>query len=360
MDRHSNIELLRIISMLLIIMFHYSIYGGFTFDTSHLSLNKIIIQFLSAGGQVGVNCFVLITGFFLIKSNFTFEKLFKLSISVATYSVSIYIVFLACGLTDFNIRNTVKYFFPIIFYQYWFVTNYVLIYIFSPFINEYIKSINRQKHLNIILLLTIIWSLIPTVTSANFHFSPLIWFFILYLISAYIRIYPDNFLEKLSLSSFIYIFLLILFSILFLDIAGTKINILGRNACYFIKINSLPLLACSLSLFIGLKNHKINSYKILNTISSSTLGVYLIHDNNLVRNILWTEIFKNNQYLQSNYLFLHAVLTTIIIFIICIIIDKIKKIFIDAYFFRLYTVILKSKIINILSKYFTAHHRTQQ
>lgn len=64
--RQSNFELLRILAILFIISFHYVYKGGFNYDS--LSVNKMIINVFTMVGEVGVNLFVLITGYFLIQS----------------------------------------------------------------------------------------------------------------------------------------------------------------------------------------------------------------------------------------------------------------------------------------------------
>ena len=335
-------------SMLLIIMHHYTLHGGFHLYTSHVSLNTIFLHYLLAGGKLGVNCFVLITGFFLVKSKFTFVKLFKITFSVFTYSILIYTLFYSYGLINYNIRQIIRIFFPIIFNEYWFATNYTLLYIFSPFLNNFINCITREQHFKLIALFVLTWSIVPTITSANFIFSPTIWFAILYFISAYIRLYQNNLLEKFNLKTFFIIYACILLSIALLDIIGLKINFLGRNSCYFTEMNSFPLLLCSLSLFIGFNNFKTKQSKIINLISSSMFGIYLIHDNNIVRGFLWTKILKNNQYYESNYLFLHAFISVLLVFFTCIIIDKIKQNIIDNPFFYLFNRFSKSKNIPII------------
>ena len=45
-----------------------------TFDNG-ITINKMIIQFLSIGGEIGVNCFILISGYFLVDSQFKTKKL---------------------------------------------------------------------------------------------------------------------------------------------------------------------------------------------------------------------------------------------------------------------------------------------
>lgn len=47
--RRSNIELLRIISMLFILAHHFSVHGGFDVLKESVSLNRIWVQFLQMG-----------------------------------------------------------------------------------------------------------------------------------------------------------------------------------------------------------------------------------------------------------------------------------------------------------------------
>ena len=62
--RNSNIELLRIVSMVLIAMFHFSVHGAWP-ENGPLA-SDTAVEMLSFGGKVGVNCFVLITGYFMV------------------------------------------------------------------------------------------------------------------------------------------------------------------------------------------------------------------------------------------------------------------------------------------------------
>lgn len=78
--RDSNIELYRIILMLLIIAHHYVVNSGIVEVLYENPINfKSIIMFLfGAWGKIGINCFILITGFFMCKSNISLKKFLKL------------------------------------------------------------------------------------------------------------------------------------------------------------------------------------------------------------------------------------------------------------------------------------------
>lgn len=63
--RESNIELLRIVSMALIVLYHIMFHGVLQGETE-VSGNpdQLIALFMAVGGKTGVGIFVLISGFF--------------------------------------------------------------------------------------------------------------------------------------------------------------------------------------------------------------------------------------------------------------------------------------------------------
>ena len=80
-ERNSSFELLRIISMVLIVSFHYVYHAGFDF-LAPFSPRLYFIQCIDMGGNLGVNLFVLISGYFLCKSTFKWQKIIKLELQV--------------------------------------------------------------------------------------------------------------------------------------------------------------------------------------------------------------------------------------------------------------------------------------
>ena len=64
--RDSRIELLRIVSIILIILFHITLYSGFSIVKDNLSFNYILHVMLGIFGKVGVVLFVAITSWFYV------------------------------------------------------------------------------------------------------------------------------------------------------------------------------------------------------------------------------------------------------------------------------------------------------
>ena len=79
LHRKSNFELLRIIAMLMIMGSHFACHSGFLFPNSSITVNRLWIQFLTIGGKLGVDIFVLISGYFLINvQKIHFEKVIRI------------------------------------------------------------------------------------------------------------------------------------------------------------------------------------------------------------------------------------------------------------------------------------------
>lgn len=74
-ERNTNLEMLRIISMILIVMSHSDDWMGLAeFYSEIVCLNKFITDWLHVGGQIGVGCFLLISGYFMIDKQITSKK----------------------------------------------------------------------------------------------------------------------------------------------------------------------------------------------------------------------------------------------------------------------------------------------
>ena len=106
--RTSNIELLRIISMLAIIAHHYVVNSGiqeyFTYG-SFPDRNMLFLQLWGMWGKTAINVFVLISGYFMCTSNLTWKRFLKVYLEVKFYILLGYFVFVGSGYTAFHGRE---------------------------------------------------------------------------------------------------------------------------------------------------------------------------------------------------------------------------------------------------------------
>ena len=325
--RDSSIELLRIISMVMIIFHHFAVHGGFQWNTSSLSISRFWYNFLTMGGKTGVDIFVLISGYFLVNRKgpiFNFKRILKLWGQVFFYSN---IFFLSVGMNDGGILSLIKVFFPITFSSWWFASTYFVLFLIHPFLNRLIHSLDRKLYQSLLVLLVICWCIIPTFTTSKYEGNSLLWFVTLYAISGYARIYGFN--PKLKSRHYfilwgIFSILTYLSSVAF-TFLGTKWSIFASHATYFYGQNKLPILLVSLTLFMAFSTLKMRYHKWINIIASATFGVYLIHDNDFVRPFLWLNVFKNAQYQDSLMLIPYSIGVVIVVYAVCTLIDLFRQ-----------------------------------
>ena len=95
-ERQSNLELLRIITMFLIVAHHYVVNSGVTavFSLESLNSRTIFLQLWGMWGKTGINIFVLISGYFMCQSRLTWKRYAKIYLEAKFYRVIIFIIFL--------------------------------------------------------------------------------------------------------------------------------------------------------------------------------------------------------------------------------------------------------------------------
>ena len=196
-QRNANMDLLRIVSMLLIIFLHSIDHSGVLEAAIPGTGMYYYVYFGYYLAQVCVNCFVLLSGYFMIESKFRPSKLITLWLEVVFYSLVIRIIWFATGQKAFSIVSLISCFFPVLTGRYWFITIYFGLYLISPFLNIAIRAMTKRQFtaLNLILfVLFSVWnSLHPSIAGMNSGGGwGLAWFIVLYFAAAWFRLYREN------------------------------------------------------------------------------------------------------------------------------------------------------------------------
>ena len=354
MKRNSNIELLRIISIFMIILSHYTVHNGIANELLPLGLNRYILE-ISTLGNIGVIIFLLITGYYNIEKQnpFKIKKLLLLYFQVLFYSITIYCIFVTLGKEKFLLSDLIKNSLPITYKKYWFITAYVVMYIFTPFINKLLNSLTNKEHTLFIIIGIAILTL-KLITKQDLYISEVGSFIIFYSIGAFLKKYPSNYFSKKKNITKVFIISIccLLISVALLDIIGTKYNFIAKHSTCLFSKNSIVSILFAVSLFNIFINKKEKNIRFINTISKSVLGVYLISDNFLIRRILWNDILRCREYVLSKYLLLHMIISIVIVFSLCILIDYLRIKIIEPIFIKIYdkTILLFKKRKNSNAK----------
>lgn len=319
-SRSSNFELLRIIAMFGIILCHCCTHG-FSYDAAtEFNLNIALGRGMTVLGICGNYIFMLISGYFLCTSNFTWKKFFNIWIQMffwTTVFTSAKIGFDIYSGETLSSRDLFGYL-PVLSNASWYASSYLIFYVFLPFLNKLTENLNRKEHLTLTVILLVLGSIITNLYfQSAFRPGNLYNFIMLYFVAAYIRKYAPEFSSKCAVNLFSGIGLIALYFIFVILIYLPGKN-LEWNTKVHLNLAAMMLFApASIFIFCGFKNLNIGSIKAVNFIASLTFGIYLIHDNSKLRPVLWNKIIKPSQYSDRKDMILIFLGITAVIFIVC-------------------------------------------
>jgi len=336
--RDSNIELYRIICMLLIVAHHYVVNSGLMaidgpIQENPTSWQSIFLLLIGAWGKTGINCFVFITGWFMSNSRITFTKFVKLFTEVFFYIIVIFCVFSVSGYEPFSFGGFVKTIIPYISIKDGFTSCFLVYYIAIPFLNILMDNLDEKKHRCIILLVSFIYIALGSIHKVAMNYFT--WFIVLHLIAGLIRRYPKDVYEKKNIWGIISFFSLILScaSVIAMVYLSGKYGFNGKYYLFVQDVNTLLPVITGISSFLFFKNLNMGYCSIINVIASSTFGVLLIHANSdTMRRWLWQDVLNNVGMYSSDLLVVHVIGSVIGVFIVCTLIDQIRIILLEKPF----------------------------
>lgn len=373
-QRKSGIELLRIICMLMIIVLHAYTYGGLNQLSNAQGGNfEVMSDFIWSFFRTPVNVFMIITGYFMSKDVLDFKKSYrripKVYATMLFYSILLTILaFAIYSHNSFSIPNetadtltsadkleidtmndlserfavysVIKMFFPLLSKQWYFLTNYVIILLLSPFINKVLVEIDKKQFKILLGLLFVFLSIYPTISTMGGlkeifsttkvlpieYGKSMISFLFMFIIGAYLkRFVKDD--EKLHFKYLGYfVGLCIIDFSLYYFLGNVMLNKVGLyNGSVFGQFSNPFVILESVSIFLFFRGFQFKS-RVINYIAGTTIGIYAIHEHPLMRGFIWSHNELGDPNLYNNFLGIMFVIATIFeIFIICSVIDMARQ-----------------------------------
>lgn len=336
-ERNHGIDLFRVLLALMVISIHFNA-GG----TGKVLMNASVVPWKWIAGGVttlcypAVNCYVLISGFFMYKQKASLRKqirsLSKLWLAIVFYSVIGYIGVVAIFGKDFSCIELLKRFFPVSRGTWWFFTVYFALALLSPFMNAMIDALDKTYHKMLILILLIMCSIIPMFMNwegqlgSNYGYS-LLWFFVLYVTGAYISRYIDGLIKdsnrrKVSLMGGVAFFI----SSLIVFCSGPVLRRLGISLSPFAPYNSPFTYVQAISLLLFFMNVKVNKRftKIIVSTSGLSLASYMFHCQEDISSVLWSNL-EPWKYANSPMIIIVFLITIMAIYIVSILTEFIRN-----------------------------------
>ena len=338
--RSSNLELYRIVCMLMIVAHHFVVNSGLMEAGGPLlehpdTVNTVFLWIFGMWGKTGINCFLMITGYFMCKSQISVKKFLKLLLQIYFYNWAIFAIFAIAGYQAVTPLNLGKLLIPFWGFNNNFTSCFIIFYLLIPFLTILIQHLNQRQHLLLVLLTTVCYTLFGSVPTFTVTFNYITWFSIIFFIASYIRLYPIPLFERKGLWGWL--------TLLF--VVGAMLNVavmqhFTHKVFYFVDdSNKFFALAVAFCSFLWFKNMNIKQSQFINAVGSTCFGVLLIHSNSdAMRTWLWNDTFDclGHYELPIGKLVLFSIGAVVIIFTACSLIDYLRIIWLEKPFFKWY------------------------
>lgn len=310
-ERNSTLELLRIFCILGILCMHLC---G-TFSESGNIVTLIQLNAVNSLFNICVSIFILISGYFGITRRI--DKMFSLWCIVIFYSILGAAVPILLGNPP-ELTSLFKSLFPTVTGKYWYFTTYLILWLFSPYLNRISEALTQRHFKILLLLLVLVFYVFPTF----FYFEIIkdngkgpVNMLIVYLIGRYLNKYPVHPAAWKKVCCFS-LSITAAFALNF-----TTSLLRGRAFAPFARDNSLFMLCGAVCCFLCFKEKAIHS-AFINLISKNIFAVYIseiilrniIHDYSVIS-------FLNGKW----YLFFTVFGLSLVIFTVCSLFESLRK-----------------------------------
>ena len=330
-ERNYGIDLLRIVSMMMVVTLHVLGHGGVLKGTSMLTVNYEVAWALEILSYCAVNCYALISGYVGVESRFKLTNIILIWLQAAFYSVLL-TALCAYLSPDIYMDSVWKAFTPLQNDTYWYFTAYFFVFFFTPFINAAVNSLSSNQLKVIGVLLVLLACILPMFLKNDIFFLnngySALWILIMYVLGGIIK--KTGFMQKLKWYVLAFLYLLACF------ITWAEkyfVDYIKSNATHTIDLKSkldsytsVTIVLAAIVLLVLFSKMKIGkvSSKIISFFATLTFGVYLIHEMPLIRNMFMKGRFVEYAAMDALKMLGYVALTVVSIFLLCAFIEYLR------------------------------------
>ena len=318
-QRVLGMDLLRVVAMLMVVILHVLFHGGVVNATPRTSVRGMLLWLFWAENYCAVDLFVLASGWLLATKRFRPARILTLCIQVYFTSIAIRIVAGLCCSVPLRWNSFLS--------DYWFWNSYLILVLLSPIVNAGLQALltqwSRGRLWTLLAVLTFLMSGLP-IRGIDNGYGPL-WLLIPYAVGAAIRMTSTGELSSRARKTLPWM-------ALSLPVAGVAVRFLcwkaGLETPFFLhpyRYHSPLVLATGVCWLLFFSNLHIQSIPgILRLAAATSFGVYLIHDNPIIRGTIVQNRFAGLGDKPLPVLFAGLIVSTIGIYAACMVLDGIR------------------------------------
>ena len=335
--RQSNIELLRVLCMLGVVVLHFNnpVIGGAIDKVAPASMHRLVLCVAESIAVCAVDLFVLITGYFLCTSSKSRSvvKPIKLLVQVIVFNEAWYLIESLIHHRPIDMKYGLFYY---LFPASYFAILYVAVYLVSPLINRAFDGMQDANLDKVVALLVVLFSVEPYAVEMIEHKTGMSFvglsfisaygngdgynivnFILMYVIGLWVRHREDSIKKVLSW---------IIFLIWIVDVA-IIVWATQYDWNYALEYLSPFVVAQAVLLFVLFSRLSIQS-RIINSLAKATFSVYLL-------NGFMLQYVDVNKIVNQNILvmIIEIVIVAIVIYVLCWILEMIYSFIADRVIF---------------------------
>ncbi len=296
--RKYSLDLLKIYATVMVLLLHVDGFVLEQFSEDAYPLSTLIMYFLAeAFAYPAIHLFVMIGSWFMIEKVNTLKQITKVWSQTWVVTMAGLIGFVAVVKQSPGIMGGVSCVFPFLGRAYWFVTEYIILVMLSPFLNKGIKALRMQELFTVTIIFGCAVCVLPTLLSMFPWYqdeSEMANFILLYLMTACIKKVDRELTDRNGInlsdrqSNIVKILgkkaiWIVIWGLCVAALTGSAVilhHISKSHEMYFYAYNGVFVVLEALSVFMVFKHINIENEALGRTlmwIQGSSLFVYLLH-----------------------------------------------------------------------------------
>lgn len=326
-QRQSNMELLRIVTMFLVLVVHADFFalGEPTIsEVQTAPLSSFIRLLMESVSIISVNVFVLLSGYFGIHT--TSQGACRFLFQCAFFLIGIYVVLILAGLATLTGGGIGECLF--MSHWNWFIRAYLLLYLLSPVLNAFATTATKAQFRGVLISFYLFSSSYAWIENEAQDFQKgysVISFIGLYLLSRYVRIHKPALCNLSKYSDLAIWGGITLCSALFLQLSGhLGLQTLYDGSLVRLYMYSSPLvILCALYFLLFFSKLHLPQINFINWMAASSFAVFLLHMN---ANIAQQYFAPTIQHIYQEYPLPMLWITVVLlaIFLSAVLLDQIR------------------------------------
>ena len=192
--RLSGLDVLRNVSMLMVVLLHVCGAGGLLASLPPGSLRWWALWGLEALCSCAVNCYGLLSGYLGVGRKHSLSRLGSLWLQAAFYSAALTALFGLLAPGSLRVRDMIAPFFPVLNGTYWYFSAYFALFLLMPFLDSALTALSPAAAGRLAAVLIAVFSVADFISPEEVFSTrggySVAWLAVLYLLGGCLRLHP--------------------------------------------------------------------------------------------------------------------------------------------------------------------------